>query len=47
MTIIQNYKYLSPFEILISFHKLIEGLEQTAVSDINYKSNYAKELLNK
>ncbi len=43
---IQNYKYLSPFKILISFHKLIEGLEQIAVSDIDYRSNYAKGLLN-
>ncbi|MDQ5930693.1 MAG: hypothetical protein QG594_2481, partial [Bacteroidota bacterium] len=42
---IQNYKYLSPFKILISFHKLIEGLEQIAASDIDYRSNYAKALL--
>ncbi|MFV8342545.1 HD domain-containing protein [Flavobacterium sp. XS2P39] len=43
---IKNYKYLSPFRILISFHKLVEGLEQIAVSDIEYKSNYANSLLN-
>lgn len=42
---IKNYKYLSPFKILISFHKLIEGLEQIALSDIDYRSNYAKALL--
>lgn len=42
---IQNYKYISPFKILISFHKLIEGLEQIALSDIDYRSNYAKGLL--
>ncbi len=43
---IKNYKYLSPFKILISFHKLIEGLEQIALFDIDYRSNYAKSLLN-
>ena len=42
---IKNYKYLSPFKILISFHKLIEGLQQIALSDIDYRSNYAKGLL--
>lgn len=42
---IENYKYLSPFKILISFHKLIEGLQQIALSDIDYRSNYAKGLL--
>jgi predicted metal-dependent HD superfamily phosphohydrolase len=42
---IKNYKYISPFKILISFHKLIEGLEQIALSDIDYRSNYAKGLL--
>jgi predicted metal-dependent HD superfamily phosphohydrolase len=42
---IKNYKYLSPFKILISFHKLIEGLEQIAVADIEHKSDYAKSLL--
>ncbi|WP_243230362.1 HD domain-containing protein [Flavobacterium pectinovorum] len=43
---IKNYKYLSPFKILISFHKLIEGLEQTALSDIEHKSSHAKGILN-
>lgn len=42
---IKNYKYISPFKILISFHKLIEGLQQIALSDIDYRSNYAKGLL--
>lgn len=42
---IQNFKYISPFKILISFHKLIEGLEQIAASDSDYRSNYAKVLL--
>ena len=42
---IKNYKYISPFKILISFHKLIEGLEQIALSDVDYRSNYAKGLL--
>ena len=42
---IKNYKYLSPFKILISFHKLIEGLQQIALSDIDYRSNYVKGLL--
>lgn len=43
---IENYKYLSPFKILISFHKLIESLNQIAASTIDYRSNYAKGLLN-
>jgi predicted metal-dependent HD superfamily phosphohydrolase len=43
---IRKYKFLSPFKILISFHKLIEGLNQIALSDIDYRSNYAKGLLN-
>ncbi|HEU4792000.1 MAG TPA: HD domain-containing protein [Flavobacterium sp.] len=42
---IKNYKYLSPFKILISFHKLIDGLEKIAASNIEHKSNYAKSLL--
>ena len=33
------------FKILISFHKLIESLEEIANSDIDYRSNYAKSLL--
>lgn len=43
---IDNYKYTSPFKILISFHKLIEGLEEIALSNIDYRANYAKALLN-
>ncbi|MFV5692950.1 GAF domain-containing protein [Flavobacterium sp. LT1R49] len=43
---VKNYKYLSPFKALISFHKLIRGLEEIALSDIGYRSNYAKDLLN-
>ena len=35
----------SPFKTLISFHKLIESLENIAESDIDYRSNYAKALL--
>lgn len=40
-----EYQYASPFKILISFHKLIESLEEIANSDIDYRSNYAKSLL--
>lgn len=35
----------SPFRTQISFHKLIESLEEIALSDIDYRSNYAKALL--
>jgi hypothetical protein len=35
----------SPFKTLISFHKIIEVLEQIALSDVDYRSNYAKALL--
>ncbi|SEA45685.1 GAF domain-containing protein [Flavobacterium gillisiae] len=35
----------SPFKTLISFHKLIESLEEIALSDIDYRSNYAKAVL--
>nr|WP_315200324.1 GAF domain-containing protein [uncultured Flavobacterium sp.] len=35
----------SPFETLISFHKLIENLEKIATTDVDYRSNYAKALL--
>ncbi|WP_348799931.1 GAF domain-containing protein [Flavobacterium adhaerens] len=35
----------SPFKTLISFHKLIENLEEIAKSDVDYRSNYAKALL--
>lgn len=36
----------NPFEVQISFHKVIEGLEEIALSDVDYRSNYAKGLLN-
>ena len=35
----------SPFKTLISFHKLIESLEEIALSDVDYRANYAKALL--
>jgi hypothetical protein len=35
----------SPFKTLISFHKLIESLEKIALSDVDYRSNYAKAVL--
>ncbi|WP_035673485.1 GAF domain-containing protein [Flavobacterium sp. 83] len=35
----------SPFKTLISFHKLIETLEEIASTNIDYRSNYAKALL--
>ena len=35
----------SPFQIQISFHKLLESLEEIALSDVDYRSNYAKGLL--
>lgn len=35
----------SPFITLISFHKLIESLEDIALSHIDYRANYAKSLL--
>lgn len=35
----------SPFKTLISFHKFIESLEEIALSDVDYRSNYAKSLL--
>ena len=41
-----NYFKESPFKTLISFHKVIESLEEIAVSAIDYRSNYAKALLN-
>src|SRR6218665_2765115 len=36
----------NPFQIQISFHKLIENLEEMAFSDVDYRANYAKALLN-
>lgn len=35
----------SPFKTLISFHKLIESLEEITLSDVDYRSNYAKAVL--
>ncbi|MFB9076839.1 GAF domain-containing protein [Flavobacterium procerum] len=35
----------SPFTTIISFHKLIESFEEIALSDIDYRSNYAKAIL--
>ena len=42
-----NYNLFSesPFKTEISFHKLIESLEEIAVSDIDYRAIYAKSLL--
>ncbi|WP_300567063.1 GAF domain-containing protein [Flavobacterium sp.] len=37
----------NPFIIKISFHKVIETLEEIALSDVDYRSNYAKALLEK
>jgi len=36
----------NPFEIQISFHKLIENLEEIAKSNVGYRATYAKGLLN-
>ena len=36
----------NPFQVQISFHKLIENLEEIAQSDIDYRANYAQGLLN-
>ena len=41
----QHLSKNSPFKTLISFHKLIESLEEIALSDVDYRSNYAKSLL--
>lgn len=40
----EQYKS-SPFTIQISFHKVLEALEQIAESDISYRAEYAKALL--
>lgn len=40
-----NFFKESPFKTLISFHELIETLEQIAGTDVDYRSNYAKALL--
>ncbi|HKX86796.1 MAG TPA: hypothetical protein VJL37_08985 [Flavobacterium sp.] len=37
----------NPFQIKISFHKVLEALESIADSDVDYRSNYAKALLEK
>lgn len=42
---IEHYSYISPFQVLISFHKLIEGLHLIADADIDYRANYARGLL--
>ena len=38
-------QYDNPFQIEISFHKLIENLEEIALSNVDYRANYAKALL--
>lgn len=35
----------SPFQVQISFHKVVETLEVIAASDVDYRANYAKGLL--
>ena len=35
----------SPFKTLISFHKLIEVLEEISITNVDYRANYAKALL--
>lgn len=40
-----NFFKDSPFKTLISFHKLIKALEEIAVTNVDYRSNYAKALL--
>jgi hypothetical protein len=40
-----EYQNASPFNTLISFHKLIESLEEVSMSNVDYRSNYAKSLL--
>jgi hypothetical protein len=37
----------NPFIIKISFHKVLETLEDIALSNVDYRSNYAKALLGK
>ena len=32
----------SPFKTMISFHKLIEALEEIAITNVDYRANYAK-----
>lgn len=40
-----NYFAESPFKTYISFHKVIDVLEEIALSSVDYRSNYAKALL--
>lgn len=40
-----NFFKESPFKTLISFHKLIETLEEIAQTNVDYRANYAKALL--
>lgn len=40
-----NFFKESPFKTLISFHKLIETLEEIAETKVDYRANYAKALL--
>lgn len=35
----------NPFRLEISFHKVIEALEEIAASDVDYRAQYAKGLL--
>ena len=42
-----NFFKNSPFKTLISFHKLIENLEEIAETNVDYRVNYAKALLKK
>ena len=35
----------TPFKLQISFHKVIESLEEIALTDVDYRANYAKALL--
>ncbi|MEO8516869.1 MAG: GAF domain-containing protein [Flavobacterium sp.] len=41
----ENLDYPSPFTTLISFHKLIESMEIIAHSNVDYRSNYAKAII--
>ena len=41
----ENYVYPSPFQNFISFHKVIENLEEIANSDVDYRAKYAQALL--
>lgn len=41
----KNHNFLSPFTTLISFHKLLESMERIALSEDNYRSDYAKALI--